>query len=79
MPALDQCHDQVVRALQKDGWQLEKAPFKLYVHPRTAYVDVAMSRGVNGNRQHIMLVEVKCFPDPNNHSRELYTAIRAIA
>ena len=23
MPAFDQCHEQVVRALQKDGWTLE--------------------------------------------------------
>jgi len=75
MPALDQCHEQVVSALQKAGWQLEKSPFKLFVNPRTAYVDLNLSRGVNGTRQQIMLVEVKCFPDESSHSRELYAAI----
>jgi XisH protein len=29
MPAFDHCHEQVVRALQKDGWQVADAPFRI--------------------------------------------------
>jgi hypothetical protein len=75
MPALDQCHDQTVRALEKAGWYLESEPYRLRIGYRLAYADLEMSRGVNGNRQQIMLVEVKCFPDPESTTRDLYGSI----
>ncbi|MCC6892894.1 MAG: hypothetical protein IT321_08745 [Anaerolineae bacterium] len=75
MPAFDQCHDQVVRALQKEGWRLEKSPAKLSLPPRLIYVDLLMSRGNNGIQKRIALVEVKCFPDEDSTTRDLYTAI----
>ncbi len=75
MPALDQCHDQVVRALQKDGWQLEASPSRLYLPYRYVYVDLRMSRRVNGKWEQLMLVEVKCFPDENNTTPDLYLAL----
>jgi len=75
MPAFDQCHEQVVRALQKDGWRLEQTAVKLFFDDRYAYVDMKVSRGINGNREQMLLVEVKCFPDKNSTTRDLYAAI----
>jgi hypothetical protein len=74
MPKLDQCHEQVVRALQKDGWVVN-TPYSLFVHKRRAYVDLSAMRQVNGTRQQILLVEVKCFADRKSSADELYGAI----
>jgi hypothetical protein len=52
MPALDKCHDQVVRAFAKEGWAVLKSPFMIDVEARRAYMDVLFSRGT---------VEVKIF------------------
>jgi hypothetical protein len=75
MPALDSCHENIVRALEKAGWTVEFAPYKLQVEQRTAYVNLAVARNMNGSRQQMLLVEVKCFPDKNSTTRELYTSI----
>jgi len=75
MPAFDQCHDQVVRALQKDGWRIEDQPFRLILPPRVGYVDLRLSYGTNGTREQIILLEIKCFPDEDSTTRDLYTAI----
>ena len=42
---------------------------------RRVFVDLLATRGTNGSRQEIALVEVKCFPDPQNTSQEIYTAV----
>ena len=73
--AFDICHDQMVRALQKAGWRLENAPHRLHLEPRTVYVDARLSRGSNGSREQVMLVEVKCFPDDASMTTDIYTAI----
>jgi hypothetical protein len=65
----------VIRVLQKDGWRVDSAPYTLYLMPRYVYIDAALSRGVNGSQQHMMIVEVKCFPDEDNTTRDLYIAI----
>ena len=75
MPALDQCHEQVVRALQKDGWQVNDTPLRLSTAQRTVYIDIEASRNLNGNFQQIVLAEIKCFRDRDSTTRELYTAI----
>jgi hypothetical protein len=75
MPALDQCHPHIVRALTKAGWGIVSAPYKLSTDVRTVFIDLAVSRGTNGNHQQILLVEVKCFPDRKSMTRDLYTAI----
>jgi hypothetical protein len=73
--AVDNCHEQVVQALLKDGWHVEDSPVKLSLEARLAYVDVELSRGTNGSRQQIILVEVKCFPDQDSTTRDLYVSI----
>jgi glucose-6-phosphate 1-dehydrogenase len=75
MPAFDQCHEQVVHALEKEGWRIETQHVRLAAGRRRAFVDLRATRQVNGHRQQIMLVEVKCFSERNDASQELYTAI----
>jgi hypothetical protein len=75
MPAYDQCHDQVIRALQKEGWNINRQQVKLPFDERRLYIDLKASRGLNGRRQTILLVEVKCFPDEKTFLADLYTAI----
>ena len=75
MPAFDQCHGQVVRALEKDGWVIESQPVMYLIGRRRVFVDLQARRQVNGSGQQVMLVEVKCFPDPDSTTHELYAAI----
>lgn len=75
MPALDRCHEQVIRALEKENWRITSSPFKLAAAERTAYVDVQLQRGSNGTQDHIILIEIKCFPDEDSTTREIYTAM----
>lgn len=75
MPRYDDCHPQVVQALEKAGWTVNNAPFKVKRLNRQIYIDVEASRRANGSRQQILLAEVKCFPDTSSVKTELYTAL----
>ncbi len=75
MPAIDQCEDKVVRALAKEGWVIENAPYKLATYDRTVYIDLRLHHGSNGNDHSILVVEVKCFPDRDSTTRDLYTSL----
>ena len=75
MPALDYCHPHIVHALEKDGWAVDVQPRQFYVEGRTVYIDIHAARGVNGDRQQILLAEIKCFPNRSSTTRELYIAI----
>jgi len=75
MPALDHCHEQVVRALTKAGWKIQSDPFRILINGRGVFIDLEVSRNLNGDRQQILLVEVKCFPDRKSTTRDLYTAL----
>lgn len=75
MPRLDHCHAQVVHALEKDGWTVASIPLKIETPDRAIFIDVQASRGINGNRQGIMLAEIKCFPDRDSMTTELYVAV----
>jgi hypothetical protein len=76
MPALDQCHSQIVHALEKAGWRVYPGPFVIPITGiRRLFVDIyARSNHTNGHPA-IIAVEVKCFPEPNTELNELYTAI----
>ena len=75
MPAQDTCQPEVIRALQKDGWTVaEKGP-TISVGRRRAFIDLQAARKVNGSREQIILLEVKCFPDKESTTEALYTAI----
>ena len=73
--AFDVCHEQIVRALEKAGWTVEKQQAKLNTTQRQVFVDILAERGLNGSRQQIMLVEIKCFPDRDSTTQELYVSI----
>ncbi len=75
MPQFDTCHQQVVSALQNDGWLIDAEQVVISTEKRQGFVDVRAVREVNGTRQQVMLVEVKCFPDRNSTTQELYVAI----
>jgi hypothetical protein len=75
MPAYNQCHDQVVRAFQKDGWQIVGQHVTLVAGKRKVHVDLRIQRGSNGTHEEILLVEVKCFPERASWSDEIYGAI----
>lgn len=75
MPAIDQCHEQVVRAFEKDGWTISAAPYRLQHKLRLVYVDLAMSRQSNGSRENLLCIEVKCFQDVERQTHDLYVAI----
>ncbi len=75
MPTLDQCHDQVVRALQKDGWIVQPLPLYLTLKRRRAYIDIQASRQDNGSAKNIIVAEVKCLSDSENLTTDIYIAI----
>ncbi len=75
MPQFDSCHHQVVRALYNAGWRTEGQQVRISFGRRRVFVDVRAVREINGSRQQIMLVEVKCFPDRETIVPELYMAI----
>lgn len=72
MPRLDGCHPQVVRALEKDGWRVQAKPQRLIHEEHVVFIDVRATRQTNGARQQIPLVEIKCFPDRDSNTREVY-------
>jgi hypothetical protein len=75
VPAFDRCHEQVVHALEKDGWRVLREHMKLAFSKRRVFVDLQVARGDNGHRQDILLIEVKCFSDPDSYLQDIYTAI----
>jgi XisH protein len=75
LPTLDQCHDQVVRALQKEGWVVQPMPLFLTLKRRRAYIDIQASRQNNGNTNNIIVAEVKCLSDSASLTTDIYIAI----
>jgi hypothetical protein len=75
MPALDKCHDQVVSAFRKEGWVDVKSPLVIDIEDRRAYIDVLFTRGTNGRRENLLVVEIKCFGDENTITTEIYTSL----
>lgn len=75
MPRYDDCHSQVVRALEKDGWRVSDKAIRIRTPRRTIHIDARASRRSNGRQQQILLAEVKCFPDANSTTTDLYIAI----
>ena len=75
MPRLDECHPQIERALEKEGWRVNPIIEQLYAPDRAIFIDIQATRGQNGTEQEILLAEVKCFPEQSAVSRELYIAL----
>jgi hypothetical protein len=76
MPASDQCEPQVIRALQKSGWEVTHQPFALRIdRGRTAYVYADLRLSQIQNQQSLIVVEVNCFGGARTILDELYHAI----
>jgi hypothetical protein len=75
MPALDRCHPQVVRALEKEGWQIMSQPLALLKDRRRIFIDIEAVQQRNGSTRHVLLVEVKCFAEQDALTTEVYIAI----
>jgi hypothetical protein len=71
VPALDSCHRQIVRALQKDGWKINLQPHVIRVigRKKPLYADIRAGR----NNVEIIIAEVKCFE--TDDVVDVYTAI----
>lgn len=70
MPALDNCHPQVVRALEKEGWVVSPKPYRLTFGERPyLFIDILAQH----DDSRIIIVEVKCFND--NQLNDLYIAV----
>ena len=75
MPAYDQCHPQVVRALAREGWEVRHSPLFLDSGERTLFVDLELVRKTQDQDERIMVVEVKCFPASSAETTELYISL----
>lgn len=75
MPALDSCEPPIIRAFQKDGWQIVKKPQIIKLETRTVYADMTLQRTMNGTTENIIVVEVKCFTNPAEDLAEFYSAV----
>ena len=73
MPMIDDCQAAIERALAKDGWRISQSQMYLQLGGRKIYIDLEATKNTNGQRQQLMLVEVKCFPEMS--SREIYQAV----
>lgn len=72
---LDKCHPSVVRALEKAHWRVSPKSERIDTAYRTVYIDIKASRQNGTGLQVVLLVEVKCFDNPDNYTTDLYTAI----
>jgi hypothetical protein len=71
MPALDKCEGPMIRAIEKDGWQVEEKPFPLRDENRLLWADVKLSKG----EETIIIVEIKCFSEPNLDLMSFYSTL----
>ena len=76
MPKLDDCHDQIARALQNDGWQVrEKSVYVANSNiTNVIYIDMQAVKGQNGTAGRNIFVEAKCFDLPRR-TADLHRAL----
>jgi hypothetical protein len=75
MPARDQLHDAVRRALERDGWDITDDPLRLVVGRRSMYVDLGAEQLLAAARGAIRIaVEVKSFVG-SSEVQDLETAL----
>jgi len=75
MSAIDACEPQVLRALQKDKWAVASKPFAIRTTTRTVYADCLLERKNNGKGEQAIILEVKCFSNPQADLVEFYSAV----
>lgn len=75
MSAIDTCEPQVLRALQKDHWAIVNKPFAIRTNTHTVFADCLLERKNNGYTEQAIILEVKCFSNPQTDLSEFYTAL----
>ncbi|MBZ0315401.1 MAG: hypothetical protein K8L91_03210 [Anaerolineae bacterium] len=75
MTAIDSCEPQIIRALEKDGWQIVDKPFPIFADKRPVLADFSAHRSSEHGDEFIVVIEVKCFTDPRADLSEFYSAI----
>jgi hypothetical protein len=68
--ASDACEPEVLRALQKDGWTILSKPFAIRTNDHTVYADCILERKRNGQNEQAIILEVKCFTNPQTDLEE---------
>ncbi len=71
MLAVDTCEPAIIRALQKEGWQVVKKPFAINYGNTFVYADLKLSR----EEQEIIVVEIKCFSSDSSEVSEFHLAV----
>lgn len=75
MPAIDQCEEQVIRALEKADWLVTHHPFAIRIDKsRAGYVYADLRLRQKTNHQTVIVVEVKCFSSTRTQLDEFYQA-----
>jgi Holliday junction resolvase-like predicted endonuclease len=60
MPAIDKCEENIIKALEKEGWDVLDKPYQIkFAKKRYVYADLGL---INRDNEKIIIVEVKCFP-----------------
>jgi hypothetical protein len=75
MAAVDKCHQQIVRALEKDGWTVAAQSPRFVVDSRLIIIDIQAERKSNGLKVPLMFVEVKCLSDRSAATTAIYVAL----
>jgi XisH protein len=74
MPAIDSCEPSVIRALEKEGWQIVNRPCTIALKDgRRLFADLKAKRQIDDEQQ-IIIIEVKCFPESSSQIEEFYRA-----
>jgi hypothetical protein len=73
--AIDSCEPQVIRAFEKDGWEILEKPRVIRGDTTNVLADMSLRRVLGELVQEIIILEVKCFSDPKADLQEVYTAI----
>jgi XisH protein len=74
MPALDSCHQPIVNALNKEGWEITNQSYFIVFEDFSAIPDIRAQK-VNGKTHQVIIIEVKCFADQRSEQDELYRAV----
>lgn len=73
MPAIDDCEPQVIRALEKDGWQLDSRPYSIPLMDTVVFADLLLRK--TDTDAELLVVEVKCFPASRTPLEHFYQAV----
>lgn len=75
MPRLDDCHDVIVRALEKAGWMVAPKSPRFVLKRRLMIVDIEAEKPSNGRSASHILVEVKCLFEKDSGTTGIYLAL----